>query len=150
MESERRSPGADEPAGGSRFGPGLGLWLRRCAVVLVLVGMALTVARTFVTRTTAYPGRRHLSTKVHLNEIGCCLEGFHQREHRLPARLEELRAPGPGCLPEEYLVDGWGNPLVYAVLAPDRFDLRSAGPDGVLGGSGADDDIVWGVAPAGR
>lgn len=153
MESERRSPGADEPAGGYLSYAGACRWMLQRLVLVALVGVAVMLAAAWLMFPCRIQGsRRQLTTRMHVAAIGECLESFRQREHRLPARLEELRTPGPGCLAEEYadLVDAWGNLFVYVVLAADRFDLRSAGPDGVLGGSGADDDIVWGAVPVGR
>jgi hypothetical protein len=61
-------------------------------------------------------------------------------------RVESFRAPG-ARLPDDAagdalvrtLNDGWEHPLHYRRLAATRFEVRSAGPDGVLDNS---DDLV--------
>ena len=64
--------------------------------------------------------------------MGTNMEGGNS----FPESLDELSPEFAGDLKKS---DGWGNPLLYRLLRVDKYNLISAGPDGVFGN---EDDIV--------
>lgn len=56
---------------------------------------------------------------------------------KAPAGLATWKGP---YLPEESLMDVWGQPLQYEMLDARKFKLKSAGPDGSFGSV---DDVIY-------
>jgi hypothetical protein len=123
-------------------------------VVVLCAGVVVAfVLQVAVQSTDGDGGRARYRDMTSLAELGRSVERFRAEKHRLPARLQELAAfePDGPVASSAVLIDRWGRPFVYTVLAPDRYELRFLGADGAPGGEGDDADLVWerqgGAAP---
>lgn len=69
------------------------------------------------------------------------IPAFVGRFNRLPNSLQELPP-----LPEQYnssLKDGWGRNIIYKKYDDGTVELVSYGKDGIPGGTGSNEDIVF-------
>ena len=60
---------------------------------------------------------------------------------RAPVSLDALITEEPRLLEKKDLLDVWGHPLRYAKKGAFTYELRSAGPDGIMG---TEDDLSTG------
>src|SRR5690606_4775530 len=87
---------------------------------------------------------------VQMEMLATALNTYRLDVGGYPATLNELRQStntkwdGP-YLPKDVPVDPWDNPYVYSVPGKDGepFSLQSYGRDGVAGGTGEDEDVVY-------
>ena len=143
MESERRTSAWRNTDGD------VPIW-----AVVVVVGTVVAGAFELLRpRTIVEPGtsQRDIATNQ-VRRIGKSAERFCAAIGRPPTSLAELeRFDTDEVVAAQFSVlDAWGNPVSYRVLDAGRFELKSFGADGVLGGEDENADIVWGAAPAGR
>jgi hypothetical protein len=66
------------------------------------------------------------------------VEVYYRKTGGLPGKLADLPVPDGEA---ERTTDAWGQELIYSVAGADRFTLTSLGRDGVVGGSGEDEDL---------
>lgn len=82
-------------------------------------------------------------TRFRLIGLKIAVERFDSLRGRLPDRVQDFTVIPPGLHEEQsYRYDAWRHPVVFTSIPPD-FELRSAGPDGVL--HTADDIVLTGV-----
>jgi hypothetical protein len=139
-----RAKWAARNAAGSIRIPGWG-W-----AILLLVVPALVSFSVF------FRAQQKATTADHVRQLKKIVEIAGIESGGFPAELSGLeRRFGP--VPQHLLVDGWGNPIVYAARKPlpspgddgstlyGECEIRSAGPNGT---PGDEDDVVWTGTPA--
>lgn len=122
--------------------------------VVVVAGIVVAGAFELLRpRSIVDPGtsQRDIATDQ-VRRLGKSAERFCVAIGRPPTSLAELeRFDTDEVVAARFSVqDAWGNPVSYRVLDADRFELKSFGADGELGGEGENADIVWGAVPGGR
>lgn len=85
---------------------------------------------------------RTATTQEHLNLLVEGIEHYRRVQGRVP-QVSDFEALvnhlTPYYMEPVVRIDAWSNPFSYEPLAPDQYDLRSAGPDGKLQ---TPDDVV--------
>ena len=83
------------------------------------------------------------ATRASIASISTALKTYEMNNSGLPQSLDALtkdQADGmPPLLDAKAVNDAWGNPFQYKRISSYKFEIRSGGPDGQIGGS---DDIT--------
>ena len=83
------------------------------------------------------------ATRASISSIATALKTYEMNNSGLPQALDALtkdQADGmPPLLESKALNDAWGNPFQYKRVSSYKFEIRSGGPDGQIGGP---DDIT--------
>jgi general secretion pathway protein G len=88
-----------------------------------------------------YGAPKRDGTKLDLRSLASALQLYRQKTGRLPSSREGLQPLVEKGVLERVPRDLWGNDYDYLVDAKGMM-LRSRGADGVLGGTGDDEDII--------
>jgi general secretion pathway protein G len=125
-----------------------GFTLIELLIVIVIVGllMSLVAPKMF----SKVSSTKTKTAAVQMEMIATSLDTFRLDVGSYPNVLKELRNStianwdGP-YLPKDVPLDPWGNPYIYLIPGEDNqpFSLKSYGKDGVEGGVGEDQDVVY-------
>lgn len=104
----------------------------------LLVGLALTAGGVAMIASLAGP---EIATRIEMGMVAAEIRAYEEERGTFPLTLDDLGLTGDR---EGLRTDHWGEPYVYELTvdetnAPIGFELRSAGPDGVVGN---EDDLV--------
>ncbi|MDP4536899.1 type II secretion system major pseudopilin GspG [Alkalimonas collagenimarina] len=125
-----------------------GFTLIELLIVIVILGLLLSLVAP---RMFSKVGSAKTQTaSMQMEMIATALDTYRLDMGDYPQQLEELRrssAPnwdGP-YLPRDVPMDPWDKPYVYRVPGEDGnpYMLRSYGRNGVPGGEGEDEDIIY-------
>ncbi|MCL2645878.1 MAG: type II secretion system major pseudopilin GspG [Phycisphaerales bacterium] len=128
-----------------------GFTLIELLLVLIILAVLASVA------VPIYTGRSKKAkidaTKASISNIETAIDTFESEQGRFPESLDELVHPPEaqdGSQPTRYLkalpTDGWGHPFFYKVpgnVNTDRYDIWSAGPNGIDENGSGDDITSW-------
>ena len=79
--------------------------------------------------------QRTATTQKQMNQISSGIKIYKQQEGTLPKAhtfKELIDVLSPSYLKSVIRIDAWSNPFFYRPIGTDEYDLRSAGPDGLL------------------
>lgn len=88
-----------------------------------------------------------VATERKLKSVRFLIDQYRETYGRWPLSLKDLTCEGstdPYCveqIPNDRLVDGWGNRLVY-LPGSSQYVIMSYGSDGIEGGGGTAEDIM--------
>jgi|TARA_Y100001963_G_scaffold155485_1_gene246809 general secretion pathway protein G len=125
-----------------------GFTLIELLIVIVILGLLMSlVAPQMFSKVSSNKSK---VAAVQMEMLATALNTYRLDVGGYPATLNELRQStntkwdGP-YLPKDVPVDPWDNPYVYSVPGKDGepFSLQSYGRDGVAGGTGEDEDVVY-------
>ncbi|KKO46976.1 general secretion pathway protein GspG [Arsukibacterium ikkense] len=125
-----------------------GFTLIELLIVIVILGLLMSlVAPQMFSKVSSNKGK---VAAVQMEMITTALNTYRLDVGQYPATLGELRRSthpkwdGP-YLPRDVPLDPWDNPYVYAVPGTngEPFSLMSYGRDGVPGGEGEDEDVIY-------
>ncbi len=113
--------------------------------LLLALGVAAFVIFLFSERKQALRESRVAKARMDETSIHVGVGMFRVLRGRFPSSLDELRTPQKDF--EEGLLDvgndPWGRPYEYSPGPGPGFTIRSLGADGLKGGQGEDEDIVF-------
>lgn len=125
-----------------------GFTLIELLIVIVILGLLMSlVAPQMFSKVRSNKAK---VAAVQMDMIATALNTYRLDVGNYPATLNELRRSthtkwdGP-YLPRDIPLDPWDNPYVYSVPGNDGqpFTLMSYGRDGVAGGTGEDEDVIY-------
>ena len=125
-----------------------GFTLIELLIVIVILGLLMSlVAPQMFSKVSSNKGK---VAAVQMEMISTALSTYRLDVGIYPATLNELRQSnnpkwdGP-YLPKDVPLDPWDNPYIYSVPGQngEPFTLMSYGRDGVAGGEGEDEDVVF-------
>ena len=111
---------------------------------LVALGAILVAVSAVNIRGTSRSCLRVSATFQTLSVIVTAIQAWEVKTGTLPDSLEQLTVEtddAPAVLTKGSLYDSWGNAFQYTKIGTHRFEVRSAGPNGIMGD---DDDIFSG------
>ena len=111
------------------------------AICILLLAAALVATVAFAVHT--HRAKQTSIAQGQLHAIATAIDVYEVDADHLPTNLTVLGGNPPFGMPyvkpRDSLVDPWGKPYCYSVYS-NRYDLRSAGPDGRLQ---TRDDVIF-------